>query len=176
MDHKEIPLFNGRVALCDAEDYPRLVQYRWSVDKRVHKDHVTFYAVHRISENGKQRSVGMHQLLMNAGPDLVVDHKNTDGLDNRRSNLRIATTAQNQRNRRIDIAKGFHGIHWRKDVKKWQALIMLDRKNIHIGYFKSDFVAAIARDITAIVLHGEFATLNFPLHPHNGATRHLEAA
>src|SRR5665213_3111116 len=88
---REIQLTKGKIALVDDADYEYLSQFKWQAHRRGGK---TYYAKTDIG----RRSVGMHQLVMDAG-DLEVDHRDGNGLDNRRSNLRLATHSQNQCNR-----------------------------------------------------------------------------
>jgi len=106
----------------------------------------------------------MHRLIMDPPRGYVVDHINGDGLDNRRANLRLATHAQNGRNRR-KIKKGiskYKGVSWEESTGKWRALIHVDRKKISLGCYKDEVTAAKVYDKAAKKYHGEFARLNFP--------------
>ncbi len=86
-----------------------------------------------------------------------VDHKNRNGLDNRRANLRIATPSQNNANSKIPInnTSGFKGVAFRK--KKWEAYIMVNQKKIHLGRFLAKELAAAARSKAGQDYFGEFA-------------------
>ena len=77
-----------------------------------------------------------------------IDHKSTDRSDNRWTNLRLATKTQNMRNR---LCRGTTHTQW-----GWKAQIMVNRKNIHLGYYSSEIQAAAAYKTAAIHLHGEF--------------------
>jgi hypothetical protein len=92
------------------------------------------------------------------------DHINKDGLDNRISNLRKCTPAQNQANTKLrtDNTSGYRGIRRRKDNGKWEAVIQVNNKAIFLGSHYSAKKAAKAYDKAAIRYRGEFATLNFP--------------
>jgi hypothetical protein len=90
---KTIDLTNGMSALVDDDDYAAISQFRW----RGVRDGKTFYAVRTARIDGKVVCVRMHRAIMEF-PECFVDHKNRNGLDNRRSNLRLATNAQNQMN------------------------------------------------------------------------------
>ena len=93
-----------------------------------------------------------------------VDHINGNPLDNRKSNLRICTNAENQRNKGVykNNKSGYKGVHWFKRDKKWQAQIKHNNKSIHIGLYEDKEEAARAYDKKAKELHGNFKNLNFP--------------
>jgi hypothetical protein len=106
----------------------------------------------------------MQRQILQPPDDLVVDHINHNGLDNRKANLRLATCAQNSYNRkqfRKRQTSKYTGVSWIKQIKKWRVIICYKRKNIHIGYFKDEKQAAKAYDKAAKQYHGEFASLNF---------------
>lgn len=87
-----IPLTQGKFALVDEADYEWLNQWNWQLSNG--------YAVRsRRIPKGKRQAIYMHRVVCNAPIGTEVDHLDSDGLNNRRSNLRIATTSQNQRNR-----------------------------------------------------------------------------
>ncbi|MFD4474593.1 HNH endonuclease [Streptomyces sp. NPDC058471] len=100
----------------------------------------------------------------------LTDHKNGNGLDNRRENLRQATPAQNSRNqhgkrkpRSPNGSTRYVGVHWRVDKRKWQAMLVgaSDGKR-HLGYFNDEAAAARAYDKAAHERDPEFCNLNFP--------------
>jgi hypothetical protein len=108
----------------------------------------------------------MHRMVMKAPPDMLVDHINQNGLDNRRSNLRLATGAQNQRNahgrgihRGKPSSSRFRGVS--RSGMKWSAHISVNGKNIRLGTFRTEEQAARAYDTAARIYHKEFARLNF---------------
>ena len=93
-----------------------------------------------------------------------VDHINHDCLDNRRSNLRLATFTQNGMNRIINTGKKssqYKGVHWHKRVKQWEARITIFGNRKHIGYFRTEVGAARAYDENAKANFGDFARVNF---------------
>jgi hypothetical protein len=95
---------------------------------------------------------------------LLVDHRNSNGLDNRRANLRLATHTQNMHNcrKRKNATSRFIGVWLDKKRKLWESAIMNDGKKIFLGRFKTDIDAARAYDKAALEYHKDFARLNFP--------------
>ena len=92
------------------------------------------------------------------------DHINHDGLNNQRSNLRLATHAQNQRNQRPYLGRTspYKGVHWFPSREKWRAQIVIANHERHIGLFGAEEDAARAYDAAAREHFGEYACLNFP--------------
>ena len=137
----------------DGEDFDRIKNYRWSL----FKNGKTFYA--RALINGK--AIQMHRLLLDF-PESIVDHKNRNGLDNRRDNLRICSRAENAVNSRKqnNTSSIYKGVSFRKTRKKYTAYIG-DRDNrIQLGLFIDEHDAGEAYNKKAIELYGEFANLN----------------
>jgi len=102
--------------------------------------------------------------------EVLIDHINHNGLDNRKANLRLATRAQNSRNRR-PVGRGsskYKGVTYRKSDGVFIADIRAGRKRIYLGCFKSETEAAKAYDAGAKKYHGEFASLNFNRNAHSG--------
>jgi hypothetical protein len=122
-----------------------------------------------IEPDKRAKIVTMHRELMNQPKGFLVDHRNTDTLDNRRSNLRLATCSQNQWNRQKikNTTSRFVGVSFYKSRKKWVAYIDAAGKRISLGYFNSEIDAARAYDEAAKKYHGEFARLNFPRENYN---------
>lgn len=155
---KTIALTQGRVALVDDADFERLNQWTWCAWK--HRN--TFYAqrARRVSE-GKSGVVFMHQEVCCKG----ADHKNGNGLDNRRSNLRPCTASQNSANQPLQKGNrsGFKGVSWQGGrLNKWTAQVQVLGKKIHLGCYSDKEDAARAYDAAAREHFGEFAQLNFP--------------
>ena len=152
---KLIPLTQGRFAIVDADDYDQLSQYKWYAIKTPK----TYYA----ARSSKRKNIRMHRLITSAPKGLFVDHIKHNGLDNRKTNLRLCTRRQNNRNRRpCNKTSKYKGVCWNKHAKKFMASISIDGKNKTLGYFDDQVDAAKAYDKAAKKLFGEFAYLNFP--------------
>jgi hypothetical protein len=107
----------------------------------------------------------MHRQIMNPPDWLLVDHDNHHGLDNRRSNLRQVTHAENQQNARKTISKTtsrFKGVDFVKATGKWRARIVVNGRRLFLGSFTDELDAARAYDEAAMKYFKEFACLNFP--------------
>ena len=158
----EVPLTQGKVALIDDEDAERVLAYKWCA--RWDKSCRRWRALRYASGKHKGRAAFLHRFIMNAPDGVQVDHINQDPLDNRRLNLRLATNSQNccNKGRHIDNSTGFKGIWWNKRRSAFQAGIEHQGKKYHLGYFTEPEEAARAYDIAALMLHGEFARINFP--------------
>lgn len=136
---KEIPLTQGQVAIVDDEDFDFLNQWKWQAVKGTVKQRNVFY-VNRTTWAPK-KTVIMHRIIMNAPNGMMVDHINGNGLDNRRSNLRIVTRRQNMQNRHHNKTSRYPGVQWKKHCKLWVAKIQICKKSFHLGYFKSEELA-----------------------------------
>lgn len=153
---------SGHIAFIDEIDAD-LLDFKW----HAMKSKETHY-VGRSVRSPKQTTITLHTVILERklGRPLVkgemCDHKDLDGLNNRRSNLRLATVTQNMCNRGLgsNNKTGYKGVYWSKMAKKWQAKIGFNRKQINLGSFENIHDAARAYNEAAIRLHGEFARLN----------------
>jgi ribosomal protein L34E len=171
----EVPLYGksarGRVALVDPDDYALVMQYRWHVVEAAPKAPGRRpwgpYAVSRIRQrDGKSRKVPMHALIMGRS---FIDHINSNGLDNRKVNMRFATPTQNLGNQRTQETPGktsrYKGVYWDRRGRGWVAEITDHGISRYLGQFASEEDAAQAYDIAARKVFGEFARLNFNHEP-----------
>ena len=153
---QKIPLSQGKFALVDDEDYDWLSQWKWSLKKAGTK--VYAFRQRRKSEEtlGLPCTVYMHRVLCAAKR---VDHKDGDGLNNQKENLRPCTVSQNCWNvgKFSTNTSGHKGAFWHKGTNKWRAQISCNGKSKHLGYFDSVEEAAEAYKEAAKRLHGEFA-------------------
>ena len=108
-------------------------------------------------------TIYMHRLILDVDKKIYIDHVNRDGLDNRESNLRIATRSQNamNTNKRNYGSSKYKGVGWSSERGKWRAVICKDGLRKHLGYFSVEEDAASAYDEAAIEWFGEFAAPNF---------------
>jgi hypothetical protein len=110
----------------------------------------------------------MHRLILGLGPKgPPVDHRNGNGLDNRRENIRIATVAQNRQNSRktrSNTSSQYKGVYWNETHQSWRTHIHTAEQHIYLGCFAKDaeIEAAKAYDLAARELFGDFAHLNYP--------------
>ena len=154
LGYLEIPLNNGKVMLIDKEDYHK-IENAFSIVGR------SRYASALFLIEGATKMVAVHKLIMNTPEGFVVDHKNQNGLDNRKENLRICTSAENSRNRVANrnnrfgykgVAESFNG--------KYVSQIGFEGKTYYGGTFNTVIEAAKSYNEMAIKYHGEFAWLN----------------
>lgn len=163
---KEIKLTQGKVTLVDDEDYEYLNQFRWYA----HKDCKTYYAIKNIRNDGKRSTITMHQKIMKTPKGMKTDHKDHDGLNNQKYNLRICSTQQNGANRekQIGCSSDFKGVFWSKRDKKWAACIGINKKSKRLGLFNSEIEAALVYNKVAKEKFGEFARINLILLKRKG--------
>ena len=149
-----IPLSGGHVAVIDAADLPRIEAHTWSALLTKGK----VYARRTIRIDGKQRTELLHRVVMDAPPEVNVDHEDGDGLNCRRSNLRLATQAQNALNTKLrsDNKAGFKGVRKHSQCNKFQASIAVGGKRRHLGLFDTAVQAHAAYCAASVELHGEF--------------------
>ena len=154
---QQIPLGKERFALVDDVDFDRFKDTQWFLSR-------TGYAVGLIPQDGRFRLVYMHRLVIGAEPDALVDHINADTLDNRRSNLRLATPEQNGQNKQLNpLSKTqLKGVGWHKRRRKYHARIQLQGMRYHLGFFVDAETAALTYDAAARLLFGAYARCNYP--------------
>lgn len=152
-----IPLTKGYFATIDAADAHLVAGYSW----HAHTGRCTTYAMRwERCADGKRRGVLLHRALFAlADPDVHVDHRDKNGLNNRRANLRSCSNAENLRNRGFqrNNVSGFKGVSWHAKGKKWQASIRVSGSQKHLGLFESAELAHAAYIAAATAMHGEFA-------------------
>lgn len=148
------PLTRKQWALVDAADWPVVSRSLWYA----HFTRSGWYAASRVAG----RIVLLHRFLLDAPPGVRVDHKDGDGLNCRRHNIRLASAAENNYNSRRRRRSGapFKGI--REARGRWKASIRQGGKARHLGTFSTPEAAARAYDAALVEVAGEFARTNFP--------------
>lgn len=159
----QIPLSRGKVAIIDAIDLELISKFKWHIAIRGAR----VYAMTWLCTTTVKRKVYMHRLIMGEPPNADIDHRDRDGLNNRRQNLRSATRSQNMANapklRRLNgTSSKFRGVSWLPHKQKWLAQIVVAKKQMYVGMFHSEEEAARAWDAESLKHWGEFAVLNLP--------------
>lgn len=154
---KQIPLSRGLFALVDDEDYELLAQHTWCALKAPK----TFYAVRNASRKSEdQRMIYMHRVLEGiTDKNIPVDHKDGDGLNNTRSNLRVCTKSQNNLHRGAPRTNtsGVKGVSFCTQTGKWKAYTFVEGKQIWGGRHSNFEDACEAFNRLAEQYHGDFA-------------------
>ena len=161
---KEIHTTNGRIHKVDDEDYERVIGFPWYEDSKG-------YARYKKTINGKRTVFFLHRVVTNAPPGQWVDHRNCDRRDSQKQNLRFASPGENAQNAR-KFAKGtspYKGVSYDRKAPTslcvWKSRIrkrLPNRKDLlWSARFENERHAALAYDLWAHDLHGEFARPNF---------------
>lgn len=157
-----IPLTRGYATVVDAVDSD-LAKLRWHTWANAGVRNV--YAKRGFRQDGISQTEMLHRVILSRvlGRPLLsgeqADHINGNGLDNRRSNIRLATSEQNGCNRRksVNNTSGYKGVTWDKHNGKWKASIQVGKRPRFIGHFNTPEEAHAAYCEAAERLHGEFA-------------------
>lgn len=154
---ERISLTQNKFALVDDEDYDFLMQYNWYLHISDGKE----YAARSI-KIPKRKIIYMHRFIITVSDKSYVDHIDGDGLNNKRSNLREVSNAQNQMNTksRNGTTSQYKGVSWNKKCGSWVAFIRIKKIHTYIGKFQIEEDAAKAYNHRAQKEFGEFARLN----------------
>jgi hypothetical protein len=155
---RTIELTQGQHTVVDDEDYERLAAHKWSAQHSRN----TVYAVRRGTSSGSL--IMMHREILHLEHTTArIDHRDRDGLNNQKSNLRIATQSQNQQNavRSKPALSGYRGVQQTRGGR-WTARATLNGVTRHLGTYDTPEQAALAFDAYWRASGSEFATLNFP--------------
>lgn len=147
-------------ATVSDEDFARISARPWKAIKSGN----ILYAKRIVIVAGKKVPLWMHHEVLGIPNSVRIDHRDGNGLNNQRENLRKCTHAQNMRNRRMqkNNTSGYVGVTWIKRARKWKAQIKINGIVKSLGRFTDPVEAARVRDEAARHLHEEFSRLNFP--------------
>lgn len=142
---------SGIKFLFDLEDYGKIKEYNWGADK-------DGYITSSVKIGDKSQNIKMHRIVMNPSKNEQIDHINHMVWDNRKSNLRVCSSMQNNWNKNKTKANstGYRGVYWSKERQKYVAEIMCDGKRYRLGRFKTAEEASKAYEQKAKELFGEF--------------------
>lgn len=150
-----VPLTKGLYATVDAADADLVGAFNWCAQVGPSNT----YAVRNYkNDRGGLTMVLMHRLILGVEAGFV-DHRDGNGLDNRRSNIRPATIGENARNARIrsDNTSGYKGVSFHKVTGRWSATIAINGKSKHLGLFGTPEEAHAVYCVAAKEMHGDFA-------------------
>ncbi len=157
---KIVKLTSGEDCFVDDGDFPLLAKFSW-MSYRPRRNYYP-YAVTRINKT----IVSMHRMIMGE-PDCQIDHKDGNGLNNQKYNLRECSAGQNRANitkyrssHGVPCSSKYKGVTFRKDNGLWRARIRKNKELINLGHFNCEIDAAKAYNEAAKNLFGEFARLN----------------
>lgn len=152
-----IPLTQSQVTVIDFDDYEKIRGMKWCAQSRKGRFHAARYF-------GKKYDY-LHRFLLNAPAGIEVDHRDGDGLNNQRYNLRLATKEHQRwgyKRPKTNCTSSFRGVSWYSQWGRWVAEITFKKKKIRLGGFDNEEDAARAYDAKARELFGEWASPNFP--------------
>jgi len=145
----------GETMVSD-EDYYNIMKYKWYVRGN------------RVNGTVCAKTIALPRFIMEYGGPDMIDHIDSNSLNNQRSNLRILNVIQNNQNKSKFLSKNcdskYIGVRYHKERKKWYAGISVNGKQIYLGGFSTELEAAKARDKKAIELNSNnktFFKLNF---------------
>lgn len=151
-----VPLTQGYEAIVDMSDIHLISGVNW----HARRDGCLVYAGCNLPKNGsgKRGYISMHRLIMGSPINMEVDHRDRNGINNRKCNLRIASKSQNQANRKtsqLNIS-GFKGVSPCKRNGTWHARISKGGKRFSLGYYKTPEEAHLAYINASREMHGSF--------------------
>lgn len=144
---------NGNIFYFSKQDFELIKNYYW----RVHKHKYVSTAIWN-TETKKIKQIQLHRFLLHPNESQEVDHINHNPSDNRRENLRVVSTAQNQMNTVINKnnTSGIKGVNWDKGCNKWRVRISINGERLTLGYYNTLEEAAQARCDAELKYYGEY--------------------
>ena len=158
---KTIELNNNYTCNIDDEDYNEIKKYHWFTQ---HNGHATYAATHITQD----KLMLMHRLILKLKEGEICDHKDHNGLNNQRNNIRQTTSQNNSANqtktrtyKNLPTMSKYKGVSWNRNYMKWFSQIGHNHKTLYLGIYTSEIEAAKAYDKKALELYGEHAYTNF---------------
>lgn len=143
------------LAQIDDADWPLIASYRWYA---AFQDGRWYAVALPLGGNSRRTKIRMHNLILGTKP---VDHRDGNGLNSRRSNLRRCNDVLNQQNTGSRGGTSqFKGVAWYARYGKWRVAFRWQGRNYFVGYFEDEIEAALAYNRAILPLVGEFARLN----------------
>ena len=148
--------------IIDNEDYELISKHKW----HIRPDTNTFYAHGNDYTVSPKTTIQMHRLIMNCPKNMIVDHINHNGLDNRKVNLRVCSDSSNSKNR--SSAKTANSKYlgvWYEPPRngrkeRYRSAIRVNGKLINLCSTRCEQEAAFKYNLAALKYHGEFANIN----------------
>lgn len=153
------PKYPSTFVKVDDEDFEKLNKHKWHPQKG---SGTSLYARREQTLNGKITKILMHREILSTPKGVETDHRDNDTLNNQRINLRLSTSKQNAKNKRLSKSNtsGYKGVCWDKYCSKWKASIRVDMIRKHLGNFNTPEEAALAYNYASEIYHGEFSKPN----------------
>lgn len=151
----EMPLSQNKMALIDDEDAELVSAYTWYIRKYTKRSGL-FYVIANVPNSGhNSKKISLHRLIINAQEGQIVDQINGNGLDNRRSNLRIVNYGiNNQNSKRANGTSKFKGVFWDNQKGKWAAKATTEGIQLILGFFMDEVLAANSYDRFVLEWYG----------------------
>lgn len=151
-----VQLQHGLTAVIDAEDVTKVAGYTWHA-LRVGPNRYAVANVRRANGEG-WTTLRMHRLITGAERGVEIDHRDGNGLNCTKANLRMATRRENARNVRghRDSKSKLKGVTLHGGIKPWRARILVDGRQVHLGLFATAEDANAAYAAAALIHYGEF--------------------
>lgn len=160
---QEVPLSKGKIAIIDDEDFELVSQHKWSATEPGHRRCI-YARTNLKGEDGRYYTERMHRLILGLkkGDGKIVDHINGNGLDNRRTNLRVSSYSDNAAN--VPIHKGntsgYKGVWFRKNRGTWKTEVRRNGKTVYNSSSHCIHLAAQKYNDNAVKIHGGSVWLN----------------
>lgn len=141
----------------DDEDLDLVIKHNWYLNQK------GYAQANVLKPNGPKTTIRMHRLILGVtNPQIKVDHRFGNRLDNRRKNLRLCTNSQNLANRGINKnnTSGYKGVFYCKYTERWIAQLKYQSYTVWLGRHDTPELAALAYNSKAVELFGEFAAKN----------------